>query len=174
MVNLLEREDVYIVKGRRECIFRNLGEEYLLVLYKDESSSREVSPSCYTLNNTAALIWTFLKNTPTPKELFHKLINYYALDDYHGVYKEVEKFLEQLQGEFLVSFSPTKGASCYINEDEREGVEISQHSYQPPCIEPVLIDGQKAVFTSTPSEPCGTPSGGAYCILAECDPCSVI
>lgn len=155
MEKLLEREDIYIVKGLREYIFRKLDDEFLLVLYKDESPNKEVSPWCYTLNNPAALIWSFLKDTPSPKELFQRVIDYYALEDYQMIKEDIERFLVYLKGNLLISFSSSKHTACYIDVgSEVKELEIPFHSYQRPCIEPVLVDNHKYAFMqTTPSPP---------------------
>ncbi|MEK6733222.1 MAG: PqqD family peptide modification chaperone [Candidatus Omnitrophota bacterium] len=153
----------YIVKGDRECIFRQFdNNEYLLSVYKDglqgdyqdeQGNKTDELVPFYLLSQSAAIVWHLLENCPTPENLLSLIKGCYADHEYQEIVKDLDKFLNNLYRFHLISLSESRpsvntNASVFSSCDRLELKQMlkkEKQKYAPFSIEPLIIN--QHVFT---------------------------
>lgn len=180
----------YIVKGQRECIFRKLGEEFLLFVYKDhtvkdyrdEANNEENELTqgglVYCLNQSATIVWYLLKDNPTPESLLNTVLVYYPQQESQNAKRDLGDFLYKLWTLNLIDFSsrvPSESVSTFLtgfdDEEIERGVFEKLKDYSPMQIEAVEVKEPVAfgITLKSPSIPPGqnSPFPEVGCIWCE-------
>lgn len=157
---------LYVVAGLRRCVLIGSNQDFLLVLYEDNSgnsSGLTVQNGYviinYSLNYSAAVLWYLLKDCPRIEEIPHLLKKYCPNVDSKQIILDVDNFLNVLYElkfiDFIAIHSETAVSPFMLASSlKEENLFAELYEYVPFHLEPIAFP-ENAYTGPTSGAPCG-------------------